>query len=101
MSPGGLRGGETRDEIKGSRVISEDSGPLDPLTIIRWRVSADGSVTQCGHASRRGWRDVAWQSLAPGDIRCRVPCYGGVVASPRPCPICGTALKVTGGKLVE
>lgn len=75
MSPGGLHGGETHDEIKGSRVISEDSGPLDPLIIIRWRVSADGSLTQCGHASRRGWRDVAGQSLAPGDIRCRVPYY--------------------------
>jgi hypothetical protein len=46
-------------------------------------------------------RDVAWQSLAPGDIRCCVPYYGGVVASPCPCPICGTALKVTVGKLVE
>jgi hypothetical protein len=33
MSPGGLRRGETRDEIKGSRVISADSAPLDSLTI--------------------------------------------------------------------
>jgi hypothetical protein len=54
MSPGGLHGGETHDEIKGSRVISKVSGPLDPLAIIRWSVSADGSITQCGRASRRG-----------------------------------------------
>jgi hypothetical protein len=32
MSPGGLRGCEAREEIKGSRVISEDSGSLDSLT---------------------------------------------------------------------
>ena len=70
-----LRLRSASSSIKGSRIISEDSGSLDPLTIIRWRVSADGSVTQCGHASRRGWRDVARQSLAPGDIRCSVPYY--------------------------
>jgi hypothetical protein len=29
VSPGGLHGGETRDEIKGGLVISENSGPLD------------------------------------------------------------------------